>query len=132
MAAVITITNIDNTQNEIIVSGSIALTATYPGATAGSGDPLSFAGFDQIKSSGLPTKVEAYEAPASGVVATGFDFVFCPGTTQANGVLQILTAAAAPGPTVGKVQLTNGTAYSATTPSLAAAVISFRAWFPRL
>ena len=120
MAAVITITDAtDTTQNEQIVDGTIALSGNYGGAST-HGDTLSFAGFDQIKSSQVPRKVEIFEAPPAGTSATGDTFQFSPGTTQANGVMQVFAAGA---------EYTEASAYSA---GLLAAVLRFRAWFPSL
>jgi hypothetical protein len=69
--------------------------------------------------------VEVWEDPPAGTVPTGYTFTFCPGTTQQNGVLNILgTGAAAGGPAQ---EYTEASAYSA---ALLAAVLRIRAWFP--
>ena len=115
----------DTTEREFIVDGTIALTGNYGGA-ATHGDTLNLQQFgDLLKSSQLPTKVEIWEAPTAGTAPTGFEFVFCPGTTQLNGVLCILgTGAAAGGPAQ---EYTEASAYS---PALLAATLRIRAWFP--
>jgi hypothetical protein len=117
--------NPDITGREIIVDGILALTGNYGGG-ATHGDTVNLQQFqDLAKSSQLPTKVEIWEAPAAGTVPTGFDFVYCPGNTQLNGVVSILgTGAAAGGPAQEYAQ---GTAYSA---ALLASVLRIRAWFP--
>ena len=125
MAAAITITNVDNVQNEIIVSGTIALTANYGGG-ATHGDTLSFLS-DSIKSGSPPTDVRIYEAPAAGTSATGFNYSFSPGTDSSNGVLQVFGTGASAG--AASQEYTQGSAYSA---PLLAAVVKFKAWFPRL
>jgi hypothetical protein len=127
MAAVITITNIDNTQNEIIVSGSIALTGNYGGG-ATNGDTLSFLS-DSIKSETPPTCVSVYEAPPAGTSASGFNYSFSPGTDPSNGVLQVFGSAAVAGAKTPGSQYTQGDAYNA---GLLAAIVKFRAYFPRL
>lgn len=116
MSAIISITNVDFTQNRTIIEGIIALSGNYGGA-ASHGDTLSFAGFDQIKANSVPVFVEIEEAPPAGTAPTGYNFVFCPGTSQANGVLAIMNAL---------VEYTEGSAYSA---GLLAAVLQFRAEF---
>ena len=113
--------NPDQTSREIIVDGTIALTGNY----TLNGDTLNLQQFqDLAKSSQLPTKVEVWEAPPAGTVPTGFEFVFCPGTTQANGVLCILGTGSAAG---GPAQQFSAGAYSA---ALLAAVLRIRVWFP--
>lgn len=126
MAAAITITNVDNVQNEIIVSGTIALTGNYGGG-ATHGDTLSFLNQDSIKSGSPPALVEIFETPPAGTSATGFRYTFSPGTDQGNGVLQVFGTGAAAG--AASQEYTQGSAYSA---PLLAAVIKFRAFFSRL
>jgi hypothetical protein len=117
--------NPDVTERESIVDGTIALTANYGGA-ATHGDTLNLQALQALgQSSQLPTMVEIWEDPPAGTVPTGFEFIFCPGTTAANGVLCILGSGAAAG---GPAQeYTEASAYSA---GLLAAVIRIRAWFP--
>lgn len=93
-AAIGTITNVDSTRDSFVVYGTVNLTGNYPGVA---GDTLSFAGFDQIKSSSPPTWVDIEEFPAatalSPTVPSGLDYGFAPGTTQANGALYLLGGA---------------------------------------
>ena len=112
--------NPDVTEREIIVYGTIALTGNYGGATT-HGDTLDLTQFkDLLKSSQLPTKVEVWEDPPAGTAPSFAQFVFCPGTTQANGVLSIALAG---------TELTENQTY-ATYPTVAAAVLRICAWFP--
>jgi hypothetical protein len=122
MAATITPTtapqNPDNTGREILVYGTIALTGNYGGA-ATHGDTLDLTQLqDLAKSSQLPTQVEIYEVPAAGTAPTFYQFDYCPGTTQKNGVLSIGS---------NLTEYTQGSAYSA---PLLAAKIGICAWFP--
>jgi len=118
--------NPDEKGREVTVDGTIALTGNYGGG-ATHGDTLNLTQLgDLLKSSQLPDKVEIWEDPPAGTVPTGFQFVFCPGTTQSNGVVSILgTGAAAGGPAQ---EYAEGTAYSA---ALLAAVLRIRVWLPR-
>lgn len=127
MAAAITITNIDNTQDRIIVSGTIALTANYGGAST-HGDTLNFLS-DSIKSGSPPTDVRIYEAPPAGTSATGFNYSFSPGANASNGVLQVFGSAAVAGANTPGSEYTQAAAYNA---GLLAAVVKFKAWFARL
>lgn len=120
------VTNVDATQNQLIVDGALTLSGNYGGADT-HGDTLSFAGFDEIKSSSVPTRVEIFEAPTAGNAPTGYSFVFAPGTTQANGVLQVLQGAAAI--SEPQAEITAAAAYPAAL-TAATANIKFRAWFP--
>ena len=81
--------NPDTTGREIIVDGTVALSGSY----TVHGDTLNLQQFqDLAKSSQLPTKVEVWEDPAAGTSPTFAQFVFCPGTTQLNGLLAIAAA----------------------------------------
>jgi hypothetical protein len=112
--------NPDVTEREIIVDGTVAPTGNYGGANT-HGDTLDLTQFrDLLKSSQLPTKVEVWEDPPAGTAPSFAQFVFCPGTTQANGVLSIALAG---------TELTENQTY-ATYPTVAAAVLRIRAWFP--
>lgn len=118
--------NPDTTGREVIVDGTVALTANYGGG-ATHGDTLDLTQFgDLAKSSQLPSKVEIFEQPAAGTAPTGWSFLYGLGTTQKNGVLIVVggTGAAAGDPLQ---EYPEGTAYSA---ALLAASIRVRAWFP--
>lgn len=88
---------IDESDRTTTVFGSITPAGNYPAAGAG-GDVLSFAGLDFIKSGYPPIRVYINEQPAAGATPSGFGYVFCPGTTLANGkmVLQVGGGANAP------------------------------------
>lgn len=108
--------------NQLIISGAVALTGNY----VTHGDVLSFLGFDVIKSSYPPLRVELFETPAAGVTASGYVLQFVPGTTQGNGVIQIFDTGAASGDPL--TELAAG-AYPA---GLTGAIIGCRAWFLNL
>jgi hypothetical protein len=110
--------NPDVTAREVIVDGTIALTANYGGAST-HGDTCNLQQLqDLAKSSQLPTKVEIWEDPPAGTAPSFYQFVFCPGTTQLNGVVSIGS---------NLVEYTEAAAYSA---ALLAAVLRIRVWFP--
>ena len=109
--------NPDTTGREIIVDGTVALSGSY----TIHGDTLNLQQFqDLAKSSQLPTKVEVWEDPAAGTSPTFAQFVFCPGTTQLNGLLAIAAA--------GGTELTAETYASAFPGGLP--TLRIRAWFP--
>jgi hypothetical protein len=99
------------------VRGTITLSGSYGGTTT-HGDTLSFAGIYGIQSRSIPVEVDIFEAPPAGTAPNGYIFNFCPGTSQANGVLSIMN---------NLVELTQGSVYTA---GLLAAVIKFKAFFP--
>ena len=109
-AAVSTITNVDATLNSFIVEGTITVSASYPGS--GNGDVLSFAGFDNIKSSSPPRFVTIQEQPAAGTSASGLIYSFSPGTTQANGKMQVFL----PSGSGGTITIPVGTNVGTTSP----------------
>lgn len=120
MAIAVAVTSVDNTQNQLIVDGTLTLSGNY----VAHGDAINLTGFDAIKAQSAPTRIEVYEQPAAGVSASGFVLEGVPGTTQANGVLQVFeTGAAASNPLS---EMAAG-AYPA---GLTGAVVKFRAWFP--
>lgn len=112
------LSNPDTTSREVIVDGTIVPTANYGGA-ATHGDTCNLLQLgDAAKSSQLPLRVVVWENPPAGTLPTYYQFVFCPGTTQANGVLSIGS---------NLVEFTQGSAYSTV---LLAASLRIRAWFP--
>jgi hypothetical protein len=108
--------NPDITGREVIADGTVALTGSY----VVHGDTLNLQQLqDLAKSSQLPTKVEVWEDPPAGTSPSFAQFVYCPGTTQLNGLLAIALLG---------VELTPETyaaAFGATLPTL-----RVRAWFP--
>jgi hypothetical protein len=110
----VTISNtqpVDSTLNEFIVYGTLAFSGTY----TANGDVLDLAGFSQLPSNSVPLRVEVYENVPAGTAPTGYQFVFCPGTTQANGQLAIFS--------------TEGTQFSGAYGTTFAGGVAFRAWF---
>ena len=105
---------VDVTQTQIKVHGTLTFSGTY---TAG-GDVLNLSGFSQIESNSLPIQVEVYETVAAGSTPTGYQFVFCPGTTQANGQLAIFS--------------TQVTQFSGSYGATFACGVTFDAYFPSL
>ena len=121
---------VDNTQNLLIVAGTLTLSGNY-GTSGSHGDVINFTNTgDFIKSSQPPERVEIFENPAAGSAFLGYGYIYAQGTTMANGQLMIQGTPAAGGAEVGATEYTQGAAYSAGTPSLAGAVLHFRAWFP--
>ena len=106
---------IDNTLNKFLAEGNIAITGNYGGG-ATHGDTLDLSQLG-IPSNSVPTLVEIFEAPPAGTAPTGYLFIYCPGTTQANGVVAIFDHL---------TEFTQGNAYSA---GLLAATLKFRAEF---
>ena len=106
---------IDKTQNNLVVYGTIAVSGTY--ATNGDTLDLSTLG---IPSNQLPTMVEIYEVtPAPGPMY-GAAFRYLPGTTQANGLLEVWD---------GTTQITTAT-WASLTGSITGFALRFRATFP--
>lgn len=119
---------LDITNNEEIVEGTLTLSNNYGGAST-HGDTVDFSGV--VQSSLPPRRVEIFENQGAGNAPLGYGFVYANGTTQANGVLTVLGTPATGAATTGATEFTQGSAYSGGTPSLAAAVLRFKAWFPR-
>jgi hypothetical protein len=120
-AVVGTITNVDSTRDTFVVYGTVTLSSSYPASSAG--DTLSFAGFDQIKSSSAPLWVDLVEQPStvSATAPSGIWWEFAPGTTQANGKLVALVS----GSSGSAAQQLGNVTYS----SVNAANLKFRAIF---
>ena len=95
----------DNTQTIDHIFGTIAVSASPATYTAG-GIALTLAGFDGIKSGYAPfrSRIDSQVAAGSGATAL-YVYHFLPGTTLANGKLQIFTGAAAQS---GLTELTDG------------------------
>jgi hypothetical protein len=108
--------NPDTTGREIIADGTVVLSGSY----TVHGDTLNLQQLqDLAKSSQLPTKVEVWEDPPAGTSPTFAQFVFCPGTTQLNGLLAIALIG------VELTAETYATAFPGGLPTL-----RIRAWFP--
>lgn len=121
----VALTNVDNTQNLVHVFGTVAWSAG-PDTYSTGGNTMSFAGFDKIKSNEVPLMVRVKSAPAAGSgAANEFVYTFLPGTTMANGKLQIFTGAAAQ---TALTELSAGAVPS----GVSGDTIVFEAWFKRL
>lgn len=104
----------DTTQATQIIRGTIALSGTY------GPDTLNLTGkLSNLRSSKPPIRVFFSEQPSATVTPSGYIFTYQPGTTPANGILRITSAAG--------TELTPAGAYSA---ALLQAVITFEAVFP--
>lgn len=136
---------IDISQREYIVDFLLTLSGNY-GVASGHGDPLDLtkfvdavtqatAGISFPFGSYAPADWKIVELVAAGSAPLGYTYNYCPGPTlalptQAGGKLQILATGAASGQ--GATELTNGSAYSSFTPSLAGAQLKARFWFVKL
>lgn len=108
------VSQIDTTREQYIVDGAIAYSGSYPT----NGDTLDLSQLG-IPSLNLPVKVEIYEATtAANKPAYGGVFLFLPGTTLANGLMEIWN---------GTTQIT--TATYATVFGAIVVALRFRAWF---
>lgn len=116
---------LDSTRSSLVVFGTLTLSANYGGVSS-HGDTVSFA-VPQIATDYLPKIVLVTESVAAGSAGFGYQYTFYPGTTLANGVLNIKGTGAASGQ--GGTEITEGSAYSTFTPSLNGAVLNFMAWF---
>lgn len=112
----------DFTQNEEIVDFSLTLSGNYGNHSPANGDTLSFGGFDSIKSTTIPRKVEIFQAPTSPAAPVHYAFIYGYGTTQLNGVLIVID-------TTTGLPLTDAAAYPAAL-TAAGANVRGRAWFP--
>jgi hypothetical protein len=108
--------NPDTTERELLVDGTVVLSGSY--TVHGDTCNLQQLG-DLVKSSQLPTRVTVWEVPAAGTSPTFAQFVFCPGTTQLNGLLAIA---------IDGTELTAET-YASAFPS-GLPTLRIRAWFP--
>jgi len=115
MALVVaTVTNIDFTNSQFIVNGTITTSGTY----TTTGDPLDLSTIG-VPSSAPPTSVNIFEIAAAAASQSGWNYKFDPGTTQANGKVELFN---------GTTQFTGAAAYSGTIPT----TLYFQAWFPKL
>lgn len=126
------------TDRELVLDFLLTLSGNYGGA-ATHGDVLDFtsaapSGFALPEYA--PTIVWTRELVQAGNLAPGFQYLYCPaaintaaGSTPANGVLQILGTG--PGSGQGGTEITQGAAYSGTTPSLNGQQLLCRAVFTK-
>lgn len=122
------VTSIDYNSGAFIVKGTITLAGNYGGAST-HGDTLSFdANGIDIPSSAIPFPVDIYENTAAGSNGSGWRFVYNPGTTQANGVVQMFGNGTSG---QGQVEYTQAAAYASATPA-PPTTLYFRAEFAKL
>lgn len=122
MAAAVTVTWVDATQNQFIVYGTITLSGSYPAH----GETVNLSTFDLIKSGSPANAMSAFEAPAAGVSASGYVLVLVPGATLATNKLQIFTSNGAAAAALAEFP---AGAYGS---PLTGAVIKFQAFIPSL
>ena len=116
MSMTAVVTNISKTLDRIIVDGTITLAGSY--TTNGVTLDLSHLG---IPSNGKPTVFYAWSTVAQGAAIVIENYVYVPGTSQANGMLQIGVAGAEMAATAfATTSPTNQTSY----------VLHFQAEFP--
>lgn len=127
MSVAVAVTQVDQTTHHFIVYANLTLTGNY-GEAAGDGDIVDFTGIDAIKASQPPDWSEIKDGQAAGNTPYGYSYNFAPGTSLANGKLQVMNQVTAAAKT-GAVQFTEGDAYSTGTPSLNNAVLKARFWF---
>lgn len=121
----VTVTDVDSTQSSVVIRGTLAVTAS-PGTYTAGGYVLDFSNIDAIKSNSVPKRVLVFSARLAGATAANlFDYSFSPGTTIANGRLQLFTGAAAQ---TALTELSNGN----TPAGVSGDTIEFEAIFPKL
>lgn len=92
MSLVVAVTAEEFTSSYYHIYGTITPSGSYVTA----GDTLSFAGLDIIKSGQIPLRVEIYSnRPTSSPQTNLYFYNYAPGTSQANGKMQVFTGAAA-------------------------------------
>ena len=112
-------------QKTVTIYGTVTLSAAADTYATG-GLTLSFAGFDDAKSSSLPVEVQIWSNPPAAAPNTfQYQYQFNVGTTLANGKMQIFQCAAATNPLA---EYTNAAAI--TQPF--ADVISYKALFVKV
>ena len=123
---VASVTNIDTTQNQFTVKGTITTSANY-GSASSNGDTLDLSELG-VPSGAVPSWVEIIERTAAGSDGSGWRYQYNPGTTQANGVVQVFGNYTSG---QGQEQYTQGSAYASATPAVAT-TLYFRAEFAKV
>lgn len=119
--------NPDNSQRLERITGTIAIQAS-PAVYVTGGLALTFAGFDQLKAGGVPILVMIQSAKAAASPNTAaYIYQYAPGTTIANGKLQIFVQDAVAGNPLA--EMANNTAIPA---GVSGDTIAFTALFTRL
>jgi hypothetical protein len=96
-----TFDGIDSSDRLTTIYGTLTPSGSYP-AAAGGGDALSFASLDFIKSGSPPIRVYILEQPAAGSTPSGYSYVFCPGSSIANGKMVLMYGGGANSPNTEK------------------------------
>lgn len=113
MATAITGTYMTATQGTGIAYGTLTLSGNYGGSTT-NGDTLDLTKYQWqgmgLNTTVLPISVTIQETTAAGTAAGGYTYLFSPGTTLANGVVQVLQPQGSLNP---QTQITGGSAYPA-------------------
>lgn len=108
------VSQLDTTREQYIVDGTISYSGSYPT----NGDTVDFSQLG-IPSLQPPVRIEIYEATtAANKPAYGAYFIYLPGSTLANGVVEIFN---------GTTQV--GTATYSSIFGTIPVVLRFRAWF---
>lgn len=93
MAATVTLNStvqpiLDTTQGSQLVRGTVAFTGSYPAG----GDTLNLSAYP-TQSAQPPVLVLFTETPSASVAPSGCLYYYQPGTTTANGLIRVTTAA---------------------------------------
>jgi hypothetical protein len=92
---------IDQSDRLTTIFGTLTPSGSYP-AAGNFGDTLSFASLDFIKSSYAPLRVYILEQPLAGATPSGYSYVFCQGTSLANGKMVLMYGGGANAPNTEK------------------------------
>jgi hypothetical protein len=114
-------TPMDATQNEISVYGTLTFSGNY-GSAGSHGDTLDLSQLG-VPSSLAPNCVFIYEEPIAGTsTPANYGFIWCRGTSQANGRVTVA---------LGGAEITQGSAYPAALTN-GQSIFKFNAFFPSL
>ena len=80
----------DDTKAKVIVDGSLTLSGNYGNGSPANGDPMSFGGFDLLKSQQKPNWVRIFQVPTSPNAPVHYSFLYGQGTSMLNGVLIVI------------------------------------------
>lgn len=128
MSAVFTLNNLvgngtDNTQNQFIYDGTVALTGNYGGSST-HGDTLDLSTIPTLKANVKPLflRVEFLEASPAGAAGSFNRFIYTPAANNnlATGKLQIITA--------GGSEYTQNSAYGTPPFGITGFVLQCRVW----
>jgi hypothetical protein len=113
---------IDHTKGTLVAFGTVTVSGNY-GTSGGAlphGDTLDFSQLG-IATHSLPYQVELWSTPPQGAAPLNDTYTYMPGTTLANGVVQVSLAG---------TEFTPGNPYSGASPTnVAGYVLNFQAEF---